>query len=136
MAIALMTTCTWTAGSRHDTEVPQPSWDGVDRAIRALDGSAQNDLYLYPGGGELGTYLCVGGGNGLYVVTGAIEIDKEFPTVVETDRPAEPKVRLVVGGQEGRYPSNWVVSLEVALSAARAFYDASGFSTNFPWARV
>src|SRR5262249_25004042 len=101
-----------------------------------LDGAARNDLYLTPAVSDVGTYLCVGGGNGRYILTGAIEIDKEFPTLVESDRPADPVQELVVGGQAGMYPANWIVSLETALRAARAFYDAGGFEGSFPWTRV
>lgn len=134
--IALMTICEWTAGSRHDAEVRDPSWDEIARAIRALDGAARNDLYLCPDADDPGTYLCVGGGDGRYVVAGAIAIDSEFPTLVDADRPATPMEVVVVGGQAGRYPANWVVGLDAALAAARAFYDARGFGGGFPWARI
>jgi hypothetical protein len=136
MAIGLMTIYEWEAASRRDTDVAQPSWEEVERAIRALDGHARNDLFLIPDARDPGTWLCVGGGNGRYILTGGIGIDREFPTLVESGRSADPEEELVVGGQEGTYPANWVVSLEVALRGARAFYDAGGFGSNFPWVRV
>jgi immunity protein Imm1 of predicted polymorphic toxin system len=135
MTIGLMTICDWAAASGRDTDVAQPSWDDVERAIRALDGRARNDLYLYPDANDHGTWLCVGDGHGRYILTGGIGIDLEFPTLVESGRPAIPEEALVVGGQERIFPANWVVSLDVALSGARAFYDAGGFGTNFPWGR-
>src|SRR5262245_10382705 len=136
MAVDLLTVCEWHGAGKTDHEIPKPSWADVEQAIRALDGSARNDLYLQPDHSDPGTYLCVGGGSGRYILTGAIDIDREFPTLVDSGRPATPQEAIVLGGQEGLYPANWVVGLEGALSAARAFYDAGGFGENAPGVRV
>src|SRR5262245_45435344 len=99
MAIDLLIVCEWPLGGKTDHELPHPSWADVERAIRALDGESRNDVYLTPDHSDFGTYLCVGGGSGRYVMNGAVETDTEFPKLVAAGRPATPKVPLVVGGQ-------------------------------------
>jgi hypothetical protein len=136
MPIGRLTACEWTHGRMNEVVFDDPSWQDVENAIRALDGQTRNDVYLTADRLNPDTWLVVGGGNGRYIVTGAIDVDKEFPALIDAGRPDEPQEALVVGGQEGLYPANWVLTFETALSGARAFYDAGGFQDNAPWVRV
>ena len=135
MALAILTVCDWDSDGERDTLVANPTWAQIEAAIRRLNNQNLNDVYLQPDRDNTETYLGIGGGNGRYIVTGA-NSNKTFPTIVHGDRPGERKVTLVVGGQLGEYPENWIVDLESALRAARAFYDAGGFSTNEKWVNV
>ena len=135
MAIARLTICDWQGVNKRDTEVDDPAWSDVESAIRALNNRNLNDVYLQPDRTDSETYLCVGGGAGRYIASGAVN-NAAFPTLVDPLRSREPKVILMVGGQPGDYPSNWVVDLQSALRAAKSFYDAGGFSSDVNWVSV
>jgi len=135
MAIGLLTICEWKGAHKDDTEIRLPLWSAVEAAIRALDNCNLNDVYLQPDETNPETYLAIGGGAGRYIATGSVN-NERFPTLVDPQRPAEPKVLLVVGGQEGDYPANWIVDLPTALRAARSFYDAGGFARDVNWVDV
>jgi hypothetical protein len=136
MAIGRLTVCDWTRGVRSDIVIDDPSWQDVEDAIRALDGHRRNDIYLYPDKQNEETWLAIGGGDGRYILTGGVAVDQEFPTLTDPGKPPEPEEAIVVGGQEGLYPGNWVLTLESALRGARAFYDVGGFQNDAPWTRV
>jgi hypothetical protein len=105
----------------------------VEEAIRALNNNNLNDLYLIPQAGSLETFLGVGGGAGRYLVTGSIA-GNTFPTLVDSESTDNTVAPLVVGGQLGEYPRNWLISLDAAVAAAHAFYNAGGFDCGVRWA--
>lgn len=117
-----LTTCIWSSIVCNPEERANPSWKDVEQAIKALDGEARNDLYLAPGRGDPETFLCVGGGNGKYFVSGSIEGER-FPTVVDPDGSDEV-VSLIVGGQLSEFPRRFVVDLNTALTGAKAFFES------------
>jgi hypothetical protein len=127
MGIANITICQWGPQSKEDQCVVAPDWEVVEAAIRALNNRDLNDLYLAPDADDPETYLAVGGGNGRYLVTGSIS-NEAFPTVVDRGKLASETEDLVVGGQAGDYPSQWIVDLPTALAATRHFYDTNEFS--------
>ena len=133
--LELLVICEWHDARTTDREVHRPAWADVERAIRDLDGRVRNDVYLHPDKSDLETYLCIGGGDGRYVVTGAID-NREFPTFVDSARDGLPGQSLVVGGQAGTFPANWIVDLETTLRVVRAFYDARGFVCGISWTNV
>ena len=130
-----LTTCIWSSTDCKTHDLANPAWEDVDRAIKALDGEDKNDLYLTPNAEVPETYLCVGGGNGEYVVSGSVEGER-FPAVVIPDRSDE-LVSLVVGGQLGEFPERFIVDLDTALTAAKAFYESGRFGEgNVVWEDV
>lgn len=125
MTVARMTVCHW-RGSRVEKDVvTRPTLEQVFDAVRRLDNAAFNDLYLEPdSSGD--TWLCVGGGAGRYVLSGA-ESNERFPALVDPARPPEPAEALVIGGQKGSYPGNQVHDLKTALDAVRGFWTTGRF---------
>lgn len=73
----------------HDVEIPDPTWEQVEVAIRAADNDARNDLYLHSTRGDAETYLGVCGGSGRYLVTGFP--NATLPTLVDAGRPPHPR---------------------------------------------
>jgi hypothetical protein len=126
LAIQLLTVCEWNGPRMERTDVPNPTWDQVEDAIRDLDERTHNDLYLHPDASDLETYLAVGGGSGRYLVTGSIN-NERFPTAAKSVEHDAPRELLVVGGQTGDYPRNWILDLDSALRAARAFFETGEF---------
>ncbi len=125
--------CDWSNTTRRDVVALDPSWPQVEAAIRALNNRNLNDVYLTPLAAQSETFLGIGGGDGRYLLTGAIA-GKTFPTLVTTLSLDESLIPLVVGGQPGEYPARWLVTLDDALSAARAFFDGGGFDCGVEWA--
>ncbi len=124
--------CDWSSRDRRDLIVFKPSWTQVESAIRALNNRNLNDLYLTPREADPETFLGFGGGDGRYLVTGAIA-GKSFPTFVTQPSLDDSMVPLVVGGQLSEYPARWLVTLDGALSVARSFFDAGGFDCGVSW---
>jgi hypothetical protein len=116
----------WRGTARTEQIVPRPPLKTVLAAVRALDGKSRNDVYLYPKAGVLYPYLCVGGGNGRYLLTGVLPGDR-FPTLLDPSRPELPKEALRVGGQEGLYPRNWIHTLDTTLRTVEAFWNSGEF---------
>lgn len=132
MSIGLLIVSTWSGPLNESTHVEQPSWRDVEAAIRGLNGATHNDVYLCPEPTVTESYLCVGGGDGRYIVTGATKGGK-FPTLTDPTRTREPRETLVVGGQPGDYPGHYVVPLETALRAARTYFDTGAFDRDAHW---
>jgi len=128
----LLTVCEWLGRRRSDSEIAEPTWEQVEAAIRRLDNDRWNDVYLYPASSDTETYLCVGGGSGRYLVSGSIG-NEVFPTVIDPANPAIEDVPLVVGGQEGLYPANWIVDLTTALGACKVYYDLGHPGGDITW---
>ena len=122
----------WDKTTRLDEDIDHPSWHQVETAIRRLNGLEWNDLLMVPKASNPETWLAVGGGAGKYVVTGSIDAER-FPTVVKTSGSGLKRHRekerefVMVGGQEGDYPSRMIVDLETALKAAQAFHATAEF---------
>jgi hypothetical protein len=126
MSLAELRVFEWKGTGRGEQIIPRPSLKAVLAAVRAMDGAARNDVYLYPKPGCAHPYLCIGGGAGRYLLTGVLPGDR-FPTLVDPAQSALPKQPLRVGGQEGLYPRNWIHSLSVALRAAEEFWNTGQF---------
>ena len=133
--IERMNVCIWSGVTHSSEDHDDPPWESVAEAIRRLNNADRNDVYLQPRRDDPETYLCIGGGNGKYVLTGSVN-NETFPTLVVGGVDAEPQVCLVVGGQEGRYPANWVVDIDVALAAARSFWENAAFQPDLNWQDV
>ena len=134
MSLAELRVFEWKGIGRTEQIIPRPSLKVVLAAVRALDGAAHNDVYLYPKAGSFHPYLCVGGGAGRYLLTGVLPGDR-FPTLVDPARPELPKQPLKIGGQEGLYPRNWIHSLAVALRAVEEFWNTGEFKgAELTWA--
>jgi hypothetical protein len=126
LAIELLTVCEWNGPHMERAEFPQPTWDQVEDSIRDLDEQTHNDLYLHPDASNLDMYLAIGGGSGRYVVTGSIN-NERFPTAVKGVESNAARELLVVGGQAGDYPRNWILDLDSALRVARSFFETGEF---------
>lgn len=132
MSIELLIICEWVGVCKNDVEIPHPAWEQVESAVRALNNRNINDVYLQPHASSDEVWMVIGGGAGRYLVTGATSHER-FPTLVNPKRAPGGYERLVVGGQEGEYPVEWIVDLEAALVAAHAFYLTGAFGGPGLW---
>jgi hypothetical protein len=104
-----------------DGMIDGPTWDDVEREIRALDGQRQDQVFVVFDDEE---YLGVCGGNGGYYVTCAMRPDGEYALANPT-RPADQTV-WVMNGQGIDYVLSHTTDLKTALAAARWYYDHGG----------
>lgn len=132
MAIDRLVICRWSGNTKEDQIVQNPTWFDVENAVKRLNGKEYNDIYLTPDIGNEETYLAIGGGDGQYLVAGSIN-NEIFPTYVDAEKSVEKQVQIVVGGQLGDYPENYIVSLDAALKAVKSFYETGNFGNDVPW---
>lgn len=130
MAIAIASE--WSEARLTERRIEEPTWQDIEALIRALNQANFQEVYLHPEGENPATWLCVGGGNGKYVVAGSVN-NETFPTYIDSSRSAEPMVAVTIGGQTSEYAASSIASLEQALRLARAFYDAEGFDCGVEW---
>jgi hypothetical protein len=135
VALALLVIPHWNPANREERSIDNPSWEQVEAAIRALNNSDLNDLYLYPRQDSRQTYLCIGGGAGRYVVIGLIE-DSACPTLVDPARSVGPGVELRLDGELDLVPNNWVMDLPTTVKAAKAFFEAGNFDCGIDWQMI
>ena len=135
MAIDRLTICHWQGRAKLDTVIDDPTWQDVEVAIRAEQPQPQRlispaEWFRIP---RRTSASEVERAN----MWQAARFDNEyFPTIVNLQRPSEPKITLVVGGQLSDFPGSYVVDLESALLAARSFFDAGGFGADVHWVNV
>lgn len=132
VTIRRLVICDWQANGRHDTVIESPSWPQIETAIRSLNNRNLNDLYLEPEEGGEQTFLCIGGGSGQYIASGSVN-GQRFPTLSNCAADADSKIDLIVGGQLGDYPANYVVDLASVLAAARSFFESGTFASSVDW---
>jgi hypothetical protein len=126
-----LTVCEWHERRRIDSVLKNPTWPDIESAIRKLDNERFNDIHLQRDEDPEDFWLTVGGGAGRYVITGASP--DGFPTVTDPKRAGLPDELLCVGGQDGYFPARWIHSLDIALTAARSFFETGKFSGPVEW---
>jgi hypothetical protein len=117
----------WTGTDDAGEELRDPSWPDVEAWIRRLDGKAHTMVTLEGIGSK---HLTIGGGAGRYVVYAAME---ELLRTLCAGPGTESKISLFIGGQEGDYPDHIVVDTEIALRAAKAFFETGRLDETLRW---
>lgn len=123
--------------STDDGVVNAPTWEDVEQAIRALNGSANTLVGLAPDppkGPPTGDHhMSIGGGAaGLYIVY-ATEDNVRFSTLRSATGSSAAKRRMLVGGQEGEFREEELVSIELAIHAARAYFETGENAPQLTW---
>jgi hypothetical protein len=132
MALKTLTVCEWKDRHCLSRAISDPRWEDIVEAIRRLDNGSFNDVYLSRDDDPEHFWLCIGGGAGQYVVSGAAG-EGQFPSLVTPGASATENVELLVGGQGGLFPRSRIHSLETALKAAKHFYEHGDFGGDLHW---
>ncbi len=119
--------------------IENQDWNQIEAAIRELDGKSKTLVTLGADDSEalatLGasdTYMTIGGGGaGKYVVSVTFD-NISFYNLVDLSKPDRTE-KLVVGGQEGIYPSKMCVDLLRCLLAARTFSESGKLDPLVSW---
>jgi|tagenome__1003787_1003787.scaffolds.fasta_scaffold20452583_2 hypothetical protein len=118
--------------------ITNPTWTQVEREVNALDARTRTLVMLAPsppkGPPEGDHHLAIGGGaDGRFVVY-TTEDNSNFWNLTDVHKRADDrKVRMVVGGQEGEYQEAQLVSLGVALAAARRYMEDGQRAPELNW---
>lgn len=111
----------------HRTTIPDPTWSDIEDAVNSLDGDACSSMALINSDGNV---LAIGGGEPLYYVS----LDTDEHAYVLTNGGTEVTPReIVVGGVDTALPSNCLVDLEQALSAAHSFWSGTLKTDSAGW---
>jgi hypothetical protein len=122
--------CVWN-GDSYDSEVFIDTTTGqVAAAIRLLNGRDRNDLYLREASGS---WIGIGGGPSLFMVTFAASADGPLFQAVDPSTPFFPEVAIVVGGQEIRCSLQDLVGIVDATTAACDFVRTGLRSKTVQW---
>lgn len=125
-----MTDVTLTWDGPDQGELANPPVTEVRRRIDDLNGHDRTLVTLDRGG----EYLAIGGSaeHGLVVYIEGGQ-GTELWQALSPGTSSEETVLVVSGGQPGDYPARIVTTLEVALSAATAYAESGGRSSDVRW---
>jgi hypothetical protein len=113
--------------------VPDPTWEQIREAIQSLDGGRQSDLSIEAANGNV---MCVGGGQGRYVVetqTGRHSRTGVAATLVNPAGGDAVEGGVVIGGCQTELAERYVVDLGSALRAAERFYRDGQLEPSLEW---
>ena len=114
------------------TELENPSWDQIEKAIRRLDGKRCTLVSL--GIGDPVPHMGIaGGGDGKYIVYVTPD-NMRFHTLINPSAPPG-KCMLVAGGQLGDYECKKCVSLREVLQAAKTYAETGQIDLGLKWAQ-
>lgn len=119
----------WDGVTDEGDDIPAPSWQQIEAAIRDLDGKRRTIVTL---AAEAESHLTIGGGSSNRYVVYMTFDNMEFHNLLSGDR-AEQVVKLFVGGQDGLYPDNTVIDITLALKAARGFAETGQPDPSCKW---
>src|ERR1041384_581937 len=118
--------------------IANPTWIDVEREIVALDGRQQTLVTLSPaapkGGPDGDHHMAIGGGSEGQFIVYITEDNLNFWNLTDPNRRgAEQNVRMNIGGQEDEYQEEQLVSREMAISAARRYFEDGGRAPELAW---
>lgn len=119
----------WNGNINQEILLENPDWEKIETAIRELNGitktlvtlAIDEDVYMSIGGGELSQYIV----NVTFDNENFYNLVK--PTITEQIQ------KLIIGGQEGKYPAKMLVDLETVLLAAQTFADLGELERSLCW---
>jgi hypothetical protein len=111
-----------------------PDWDAVREAILSLDGNRRSDMVLEAANGDV---MCIGGGQGRYVVSTQPHSTSETGIAAILVNPLfDDDVfcgDVIVGGVETDLSEHFVVGLSAVLQAAKRFFDDGTLEPSLEW---
>jgi Immunity protein Imm1 len=106
------------------------TWEDVERALNRLDAHEYTIIAIQADGEA---HLVIGGGAGHYVVYATFD-NNEFWNLLSAQTSARV-VLLNVGGQEGDYLTKQVVTVDLAVAAAKTFFLHGELDPSLLWER-
>jgi len=104
------------------------NWQEIAAAINQLNGQYKTLVTLETDGE---THMAIGGGDGRYVVYLTFDNDRFYYLVDPSKSNLEET--LIVGGQEGVYPSKLCIDIDTTLKAAKTFVEFGSMEKSTVW---
>ena len=127
----------WTRYDRRNRAihhpVPDPSWEQVLSAIMSLDGGRQSDMFFEAANGNM---MCIGGGNGRFVVCTLTSRDSSTGVAAHLINPTagdEVREGVVVGGCQTDITERYIVDSPITLKAAETFFLTGELESTLEW---
>lgn len=119
----------WVGNKNEGYVIDNPNWIEIETAIRQLEGKIKTLVTL---GADDDTYMSIGGGEfGKYIVTVTFD-NINFQNLIDSTKPNQLE-KLVVGGQEGIYPSKMCVDLNTVLLVVKTFAESGKLESSVSW---
>ena len=112
--------------------IERPTWEDTERVINKLDG--KNTTQICMDDGDEDNYFCIGGGNdGLCNVFVSENYNEIIYTLINSDFRSSVMHKLVTGGQAGDFEDKICVTLELANTAAKRYYESGQLHDEYVW---
>ena len=122
----------WIVGKDAGQVVENPTWEDVKQMILSLDG--WNRTLVTFGNYDEGYYMAVGGGdNRKFIAYVSYDEEERVYNLTNQNGDKNEFVKLVVGGQRGRFPADTCVSQDMVLSAAKVFFETHELAPDMKW---
>jgi len=118
--------------------ISNATWADVEREISALDARTETLVMLAPSppkGAPVGErHMAIGGGGGGRFIIYTTEDNLSFWNLIDPKRQGDRRnVHMLIGGQEGDYREEQFVSRDLALQAARQYFQDGKRAMDLTW---
>lgn len=120
----------WQGTQNHSSIYMAQEWRQIESAINELDGQRKTLVTLEA---DRETHMAIGGGKDRFIVY--LTFDNESFYYPVASLPFGQEETLVVGGQEGIYPSRLCITKELALKVAKSFAERGAMDQSVTWER-
>ena len=103
-----------------------PAWEDVEQAVRRLDGARFTQVNLAD---SEDAGLVISGGCGGRYACERMQHDDNY-LLLDPTLEDDPPVRIT---DDDEYPGSWTVDLEMALKAARVFFETAQLDPSMRW---
>jgi hypothetical protein len=103
-----------------------PTWEDVERAVRRLDGSRFAEVNLAD---SENTGMVIFGGYGDRYLCHRMQFEDNY-LLLDPRLADDPPVRIT---DDDDYPGSWTVDLQMALKAARVFFESGRLDSSMQW---
>lgn len=116
--------------NNQNTEVlhPAKNWQEIEKVIRELDGKHRTLVTLETDGEA---HLAIGGGPDKFIVY--LTFDNEVFYYLCGFAKSNLEESLIVGGQEGLYPTKFCVEIDLILQVAKTFAEFGTMDQTVVW---
>jgi len=112
--------------------IDAPTWEIVERELRALDGASRDSVCLDAADGR--AYMGISGGENMqFVVAGFLDGFGSY--LIAEGEPEKARIQIAACHDHVDFASVNVVGLETAVRAARYFYENVGLDPSLRWAK-
>ena len=118
----------WQGNQNKGSVQVAKNWQQIQEAIEQLDGRRRTLVTLETGGEA---HMAIGGGATQYFIYLTFDNEEFYYVVNLTGLDVEE--RLIVGGQEGIYPSKFCVGKDIAMKVAKTFAELGVMDKSMTW---